>query len=299
MTIRMLTSLVTTVGLFAGAAPALAQENRPPVRKTTTITTETTTPPVDETQTVPLQDPYGQPSDATNSNQVNITNQMPPKPTETWADRPPPVPPQPVVVVVPPPPPAPPAPPAPPPPRPLRERVGTAIEVGGGVANFTGGEAANRTDLGGYWDVRAVAGMRHIVGFEAAYAGSAQGITSLGLDQNAMLVKNGVEGDLRLNAPFKTRTALLSPYAFGGLGYSRYNLANTTNASTSDMRSSDDIMTLPLGGGVAASSNGFVVDARFTYRMTYFNDLFQTGATDGRHGDLNSWTLGANVGYEF
>ena len=42
-------------------------------------------------------------------------------------------------------------------------------------------------------------------------------------------------------------------------------------------------MTVPFGGGFAFGYGGFVADARFTYRKTYYNNLVSGG------GNLDSW----------
>ena len=44
--------------------------------------------------------------------------------------------------------------------------------------------------------------------------------------------------------------------------------------------------------GLAASSGGFMVDARFTYRFTYNDQLLG-------NADMGNWVVSANVGREF
>jgi hypothetical protein len=139
-----------------------------------------------------------------------------------------------------------------------------------------------------------VAGTREYVGLEAAYIGSAQSISALGLSNDAVLVSNGAEGALRLNLPLVSRTgALLEPFVFGGLGWSRFHVARTS-VNTSDIATDDDIMTVPYGGGLAFASHGFMADARFTYRSTFYNDLLRTSG-----GKLDNWSAGAQLGFEF
>ena len=107
-----------------------------------------------------------------------------------------------------------------------------------------------------------------------------------------MLVANGVEGAVRVNVPvLLPRTQLLEPFGFVGLGWSHYNVSNT-NVNTSDVASSDDVMTLPVGGGLAFGYGGFLADARFTYRKTYYNDLVA-----GQN--LDSWGVGGQIGFGF
>ena len=113
------------------------------------------------------------------------------------------------------------------------------------------------------------------------------------MQSNAVLVANGVEGALRLNIPVVMRRAqLLEPFGFVGLGWSHYSVTNT-NTNTSDLASDDDIMSLPVGGGLAYAIGRFMADARFTYRQTYYNDLMRTG------GNLNNWGVSTQVGFSF
>jgi hypothetical protein len=115
------------------------------------------------------------------------------------------------------------------------------------------------------------------------------------LGSDASLVSHGGEGDLRLQLPFASGNGLLlEPFAFAGLGWSRYNLRNLSVGVTS---SSDGVGTVPLGGGLALGYRGFMVDARFTYRPTFgSNDAFLGTANSG---GLGTWNIGAMVGIEF
>ena len=172
-------------------------------------------------------------------------------------------------------------------------RVGMGLMVGGGYEDFTNSNMQRLTGGGGAWTARAVAGTRQYVAVEAAYVGSAHGVDALGVQSNAVLLANGVEGALRLNVPIVMRGAqLLEPFGFVGLGWSHYQVTNT-NINTSDMASDDDIMSLPVGGGLAYAVGRFMADARFTYRSTYYNDLLRSG------GNLNNWGVGSQIGFSF
>ena len=108
-----------------------------------------------------------------------------------------------------------------------------------------------------------------------------------------MLVANGLEGAIRVNVPvLLPRTQLLEPFGFVGLGWSHYSVTNT-NVTTADMARDDDIMSLPIGGGLEYAIGRFMADARFTYRSTYYNDLMRTG------GNLNNWGVSGQVGFSF
>ena len=51
--------------------------------------------------------------------------------------------------------------------------------------------------------------------------------------------------------------------------------------------------SLPFGGGLEYAYAMFMADARFTYRYTYNNDLFNDGAK------LNNWGVSGQIGVEF
>ena len=172
-------------------------------------------------------------------------------------------------------------------------KVGAGILVGGGFEDFTNSTMRGMTSTGGNWTARVLAGTRQFVGVEAGYVGSLRSIDALGLQSNARLLSNGLEGAARLNVPVvMRRTQLLEPFGFIGLGWSRYQLQNTTTV-TADLERNDDVMTLPVGGGLEYAIGRFMADARFTYRATYYNDLMRNG------GNLNSWGFGGQVGFSF
>jgi len=172
-------------------------------------------------------------------------------------------------------------------------RLGAGLLVGGGVEDFTDSSVRSVTGVGGSWMARAIAGTRQLVGVEAAYVGGAHGLDMLGVGTNAMLVSNGVEGAVRVNIPvLLPRTQLLEPFGFVGLGWSHYSVTNT-NVTTADINRNDDIMALPIGGGLEYAIGRFMADARFTYRSTYYNDLMRTG------GNLNNWGVSGQVGFSF
>jgi hypothetical protein len=176
--------------------------------------------------------------------------------------------------------------------------VGTMLQVGGGVQNFTRA-ARETTNPGGYWDVRGVLGTRSIIGAEAAYHGSAQDIDAVGLDEGAWLMSNGLEGALRLQAPIPAGdSALIQPYAFGGVGAQFYQLVNE-GTNTSSVEDGDVVMDVPVGVGLAAGIGGATLDGRFTYRHTMGNELLGDDLYGTSDRALNNWSLGANLGFEF
>lgn len=172
-------------------------------------------------------------------------------------------------------------------------RIGAAVLLGGGYEDFTNTAVRSVTGAAGAWNARFVAGTRQFIGLEAAYVGSARSINTLGLASDTSLVANGLEGDLRVQIPVTFGQSLLLPFGFGGVGWSHYSLTNTA-ANTSDLLDNDNVMTVPAGAGLEYSYAMFMADARFTYRYTYYNNLFPVTGEK-----LNNWGVGGNIGVEF
>jgi hypothetical protein len=177
--------------------------------------------------------------------------------------------------------------------RPALAGLGAALLLGGGFQQFTNGNLQDVTGGGGFWNLRAVAGTHKFLGLEAAYVGGAHNMNALGFGNRAALISNGAEAAARLNLPIADGPTLFSPFGFVGVGWSRYNVVNTDTRS-SDVRSLDDIMTVPYGGGIGMAYRAFIADARFTYRSTFFNDLMRSSG-----GRLDSWGVSAQMGVSF
>lgn len=176
--------------------------------------------------------------------------------------------------------------------------VGIALAAGGGASGFVSETLRNSTDVGGDWDVRATIGTRSPLAFEASYIGSAQGISALGLDTDAVLVGNGAQGALRLNG---TLNLPVQPFVFAGIGWRRYDLMNA-DTNLSDVEGSDDVLEVPMGLGIAGKWNGLILDARGEFRATSDEDLLpriNTNETDDQHADMQRWGVKATVGAEF
>jgi hypothetical protein len=174
-----------------------------------------------------------------------------------------------------------------------RARMSAAMLLGAGYEDFTYSNVKAMTGGGTSWDARLVGGTRQIIGAEVAYVGAARSIQTLGLATNSDLVSNGVEGALRLNLPLVQGATLIEPFGFIGVGWQHYTLTHAST-NTSDLTGSDDVLAMPYGGGIEASYRKVMLDARFTYRQTYNNDLLRTEG-----GRLNTWGVGGNVGVEF
>jgi opacity protein-like surface antigen len=144
------------------------------------------------------------------------------------------------------------------------------------------------------WTARVVGRTHSLVGFEAAYVGSAQDIDAIGVDTNAVVMGNGLEGNLRLNF---TRGAMLQPYLFAGLGWTHYDITNT-DVNTSSIDEEDDVLHIPAGAGVSLRlSNRMTFDVRGTLRGAAGDGMFDGGSEtdDG----LESWSSTAQVGFAF
>jgi hypothetical protein len=169
---------------------------------------------------------------------------------------------------------------------------GSTVTLGGGVMNFTGAGARGATSTGGAWGLRIGWGTRAILGAEAAYIGSANKMSSVpGLDPHAVLLGTGAEGNLRLNAPFLVRDTVIEPFALGGVGWTRFDIIND-DFNTSGALEKDHVMTVPVGAGFAMGVHGLMIDARYTYRFVFNEDLL--GKTS-----LDNWIVSANIGSEF
>lgn len=178
------------------------------------------------------------------------------------------------------------------------DRYGVEVALGGGVEGFTGDAAQNFTDVGGGWNVKLGIGNTQVLGFEALYFGSAQGINALGLDDSAILVGNGIQGNVRVNF---MSDYTIRPFGYAGAAWRHYNLSNT-DFNTSDISDSDDVLEIPLGGGIAATYRGFLFDARGEFRIAAAGDDLMPNLTPNLDNDaagLDRWGFNANVGYQF
>ncbi len=178
---------------------------------------------------------------------------------------------------------------APAPSQDLLTPFGEYVLAGGGVTNYVDGAVRNRVDVGGTWDLRLGFGNRYYLGAEAAYVGSARQSGSLGSN----LLTNGVEGVIRLQYPLVAGEWLLEPFAFGGAGWTHFNL----NSAAPGLQSTDDVLVVPFGAGFSVAYDRFLLDARFTYRQTFDEALLRTAVASAPN--LASWAVTASVGYEF
>jgi hypothetical protein len=168
-------------------------------------------------------------------------------------------------------------------------RIGEYALVGGGVTDFTKDAVKNRFGVGGGWDARLGLGTRSFVGAEVGYVGSFR--TGAGADPD--LATNGAEAVLRLQVPYVTGGWLVEPFAFGGIGWTRASLQD----APAGLKTSDDVGVVPFGGGITVGYRRLLLDARFTYRSTFDEDLAL--AAGQAPMNLSQWGVSASVGYEF
>jgi hypothetical protein len=161
--------------------------------------------------------------------------------------------------------------------------------VGGGVTNYFDQGVRDRLDTGGTWDLRLGIGNRHFIGGELAYVGSARDAGAFGNS----LVTNGAEGVLRVQYPWEQGRWLIEPFAFGGVGWTHFDLNQARDA----IQNANDLFVMPVGGGVTLAYDHILFDTRFTYRQTFDESLIR--ANDGTAASLSSWAVTASVGYEF
>lgn len=176
------------------------------------------------------------------------------------------------------------------------DRLGLAASVGGGLMGFTDDSLDDMTDTGGAWTARLTLGTRSFLAAEVGYSGSAQNVSTLGLDDEAVLMSHGLEGLARVNILDRT---MFQPYVFAGAGWRHYSLVNE-NFNTSSVRESDDVVEIPVGAGLAFRFGGLIADARFDVRPSFDNDLVNPASAAGDDEfELHNWSTTVRVGWEF
>jgi hypothetical protein len=172
------------------------------------------------------------------------------------------------------------------------------LNIGAGSGRFISDIGNAATGPEANWNLRALFGADSVIGLEAAYVGSAQSISGLGLEDNNLLLGNGVEGDVRLAPRIDAGSVEVTPFGFAGLGYGYYNIVGEDVPATASVEEDDHIMTLPAGLGLEVGLGPVDLEGRFTYRHAFDSDLFgESNGFDER--SLSTWNLGAGIGFEF
>lgn len=171
----------------------------------------------------------------------------------------------------------------------LLTRYGEYALIGGGVTDFADEDVKDRFGAGGSWDLRIGLGSRFFVGGELAYVGSARAGDGIASD----LISNGGEAVVRVQYPYASGALLVEPFAFGGIGWSRVELQDAGPG----LKDADDVGFVPFGAGVTLGYGRLLLDARFTWRESFDEDLALV-AGEGP-ADLAQWGVTAAIGYEF
>lgn len=170
-----------------------------------------------------------------------------------------------------------------------------ALLLGGGIANFTGTLAHEATKTGGAWEVTLIFGTHRHLAFEGSYNGSLNRIEAVGLTGNALLVGTSAQGAIHLNFT----TGAIQPYVLAGIGWTHYALAGEAT-NVSGIRNDDNVVNVPLGGGVSARFGDFLIDGRATYKYAMSSNMFDTIAdATGSSGKMTSWSARVAAGFEF
>jgi len=169
----------------------------------------------------------------------------------------------------------------------LLTSFGMSAEVGGGVVSFLDKGATDISRTGGIWSARLLLGTRTHFAGELAYVGSAQGLNTLGLDQSAVLMSNGVEGQLRFNF----LTGDWQPYAAAGYTWRHYSIQNS-QGNTSSVASDKNVGEVPVSLGIAWRYKGFIADVRASLNNAFNNTLIPGTST-------STVTVGGKLGFEF
>jgi len=170
---------------------------------------------------------------------------------------------------------------------PDRKLIGMSFEGGGGVGGFMDSRIADVTSTQAQWTARMVYGTRSHFAGETAYIGSAQKVNTLGIRPNATITGNGAEAAFRYNA----LTGMFQPYATGGLGWTHYSLGYE-QLTTSDVQLNGDVLTFPIGVGMAWRYNMLLLDSRLSFTPSTNSALI-------RNTNLSTWNLQAHAGFEF
>lgn len=182
-----------------------------------------------------------------------------------------------------------------------RERVGFGLSLGGGVDDFVAGGLRGMTSLGGSWNVRATFGTRSVVGGEVSYFGAAQSITAPFVDDDAVLVGNGVQAAVRVDV---LSTHDVRSFVYGGAAWRHYDLLDVELTGPAAREADDDnVFEVPVGIGIAGYAGSLTADVRAEYRPGWGSDLVPlldpSDDDDAFIGDADRWGVTGNIGLEF
>jgi hypothetical protein len=172
---------------------------------------------------------------------------------------------------------------------------GVGLSVGAGVGRFAGEDLRRGANVGTVWEVRVHLGSRNPLALELAYVGGEQSLDFHGLVASSVLVSAGLETVVRLGP----QAGALRPYAFAGLGWTRYTLTSYLTEQGQDQES-DDVLAVPIGLGLLWGQGQWFAALRGAYRIATYEDLPGTGPYGTEHPmDLDAWTLTLHAGMQF
>jgi hypothetical protein len=184
----------------------------------------------------------------------------------------------------------------------LPSGIGISAILGGGVTGFTDKTMRDTTsNVGGMWDLRVTIGSHLPLALDISYLGSATNINGLPTGNKGTLIGTTVEGAARFNV---LPHFAFTPYVFGGIGWQRYDVTQTTvSLSDGGMNAHDNLLEFPLGAGFAYRAGGFVADLRGTFRIATDQNLVLTTPTltptSSDFAPMHTWEASAALGYEF
>lgn len=181
----------------------------------------------------------------------------------------------------------------------LDSRIGIGLMLGGAAAGFTDPAVRDllKTGVGGNWSARSIFGTHVPIGAELNYIGTAANLQSLGGEANGVLIGTTFEAALRYNV---FPHAQWNPYAFGGYGWTRYNVTEAQLAQAdTGLREETDLAVFPIGTGIAyRDRSGAFADIRTTFRFATESDFIEN-RRNGGNAMLHNWEAGGSIGYEF
>jgi hypothetical protein len=78
------------------------------------------------------------------------------------------------------------------------------------------------------------------------------------------------------------------------VGWTYYSFING-DVSSAAIKDNANAFVVPFGAGIGLAYQHFTLDARFTYRSVFDDDLIKTG---NDRLDLQNWGAGLTIGYE-
>lgn len=177
------------------------------------------------------------------------------------------------------------------------ERTGISVVAGGGIEDWFDNTMRDTSNTNGTWAVHGALEVQKYFTLEAGYIGSASMVNAPIGNTSATLVGTTVEALARVSP---MPDAVLSPYAFVGAAWRRYDVSGESfTTSDSGMSDSDDLFQVPFGAGLGYRTSGFLVDARLSFRPSIDGELVVDDPQDDSYRSLMTWGLSGGVGYEF